>query len=180
MKVYINKQNLEYVVVEKVDSYRSKIMFLKSGYQKIVYNTAITKNTLSDDTHSIICNVATKDIKVANNDMLYSRWKNIINRCYNEKHISYKDYGAKGCYVSQSWLIYSNFLNDMKNKDNYELLIQQPKKYHIDKDLICQGNKCYCNEYTSIVTKMKNISESNTRNKSVKVYQYDLDMNFIQ
>lgn len=34
----------------------------------------------------------------------YTAWNNMVQRCYNEKHISYKAYGAKGVTVCPEWL----------------------------------------------------------------------------
>lgn len=41
-------------------------------------------------------------------------YRNMIARCYNEKHPSYKDYGGRGIRVCDRWLqSYSNFINDI-------------------------------------------------------------------
>jgi hypothetical protein len=34
---------------------------------------------------------------------LYSLWKNIMNRCYNPKHNSYKNYGGRGIIMYEPW-----------------------------------------------------------------------------
>jgi hypothetical protein len=54
----------------------------------------------------------------------YTTWNNMIMRCYNESHISYPSYGAKGVRVDARWLpqpygeltravAFANFLADM-------------------------------------------------------------------
>ena len=34
---------------------------------------------------------------------LYRTWNNMISRCYNPKHVSYKNYGARGITVCDEW-----------------------------------------------------------------------------
>jgi len=50
----------------------------------------------------------------------YTSWKMMIARCYDAKHISYKDYGGRGISVCDRWLDqvwgFKNFLDDMKLK----------------------------------------------------------------
>lgn len=47
-------------------------------------------------------------------------WKTMISRCYDKTHQQYKLFGAKGDYVCDRWLVYSNFLEDVKNIKGYE------------------------------------------------------------
>ena len=43
----------------------------------------------------------------------YKKWQTIKRRCYDVKHDAYKNYGARGIKVCDSWLIFENFYNDM-------------------------------------------------------------------
>lgn len=40
----------------------------------------------------------------------YGRWVALFDRCYNPKHISYKNYGARGVIVCKRWEDFKNFL----------------------------------------------------------------------
>jgi hypothetical protein len=40
-------------------------------------------------------------------------WRNMMSRCYDKGHKSYKDYGARGITVCLRWRTYANFLSDM-------------------------------------------------------------------
>lgn len=40
-------------------------------------------------------------------------WKSMMNRCYNQDADQYKNYGARGIQVQDSWHRFSNFLADM-------------------------------------------------------------------
>jgi len=44
---------------------------------------------------------------------LYKIYIGIKTRCYNKRHISYRDYGAKGIIMCDEWLDYENFFKDM-------------------------------------------------------------------
>lgn len=40
-------------------------------------------------------------------------WSNMLNRCHNESHEAYKNYGGRGIAVCKRWLKFDNFLADM-------------------------------------------------------------------
>lgn len=44
---------------------------------------------------------------------LYKIWAGTKQKCYNPKHVSYKNYGEKGIKVCERWQIYENFENDL-------------------------------------------------------------------
>lgn len=43
----------------------------------------------------------------------YTSWRCMHRRCYDEKHPSYKHYGAAGVEVVERWHTFANFLEDM-------------------------------------------------------------------
>lgn len=43
----------------------------------------------------------------------YQLWLGIKTRCYNKKSFPYKDYGGRGIIMSNEWLNFENFKNDM-------------------------------------------------------------------
>jgi len=46
---------------------------------------------------------------------IYSIWCGIIQRCNNQNHKKYKDYGGRGIKICKNWLKFENFLRDMGN-----------------------------------------------------------------
>src|SRR5690606_22559417 len=44
---------------------------------------------------------------------LSSIWYGMLDRCYNENHISYRNYGKRGIKVCERWLDFNNFVLDM-------------------------------------------------------------------
>lgn len=43
----------------------------------------------------------------------WQSWKGMIERCYDPRNISYKNYGGRGIRACDRWLIFANFLADM-------------------------------------------------------------------
>ena len=72
----------------------------------------------------------------------YETWKTIIKRCYSEnereKNKTYED-----CEVSEEWKYFPKWKNN--------------KNWHIDKDIIKQGNKIYDGKYCCLVPNYINI-----------------------
>ena len=87
----------------------------------------------------------------------YSRWSNMLERCYSEKakeyNLSYDD-----CYVCDSWLYFSYFKSWMISQDW--------KHKELDKDILIQGNKVYSPETCCFVPKI--INNILARNRRVK------------
>ena len=67
-------------------------------------------------------------------DLLYQTWNGMLARCYDEKHNGYENYGAKGIFVDSRWLIFSNFVEDVKNRH----IVYQ-------KDTIYEGSVAFSN-----------------------------------
>jgi hypothetical protein len=69
---------------------------------------------------------------------VYLCWYNMIARCYGSS-VQKKQPTYIGCTVCEEWLTFSNFKKWMEAQD------WQGK--HLDKDIICAGNKIYCPEF---------------------------------
>jgi hypothetical protein len=48
--------------------------------------------------------------------LTYSSWDNMIQRCTNTAHQSYKNYGQRGIVVCERWHNFNNFFEDMGNR----------------------------------------------------------------
>jgi thymidylate synthase len=70
---------------------------------------------------------------------LYTTWTNMLDRCYNKDHMSYHNYGGKGVSVSNRWLCFEYFAEDVVTIDGWDEKVNDWKSYHLDKDMI--GNK---------------------------------------
>lgn len=78
----------------------------------------------------------------------YSRWRDMIKRCYSE--LEQKKYPSyKGCTVCEEWLLFSNFRGWMSSQD------WDGKE--LDKDVLTEGNKIYSPETCIFVEKEVNL-----------------------
>lgn len=67
--------------------------------------------------------------------VFYSRWKSMLQRCYDKKHLE-RNPCYVGCSVANEWLLFTNFKKWME-KQNYS------DGRQLDKDILCPGNKEY-------------------------------------
>lgn len=78
----------------------------------------------------------------------YTKWCNIINRCYSDNyHKQYPTY--RGCTVSEEWKTFSNFKAWMETQDW--------KDKCLDKDILFKGNKIYSSNTCVFVTNAVNL-----------------------
>ena len=71
------------------------------------------------------------------NKFIYSKWLDMIHRCYDYKRERYSVYGEKGVTVCEEWHNFSNYLkwikeNSIWNTNNYDLMC--------DKDILANVN----------------------------------------
>lgn len=87
----------------------------------------------------------------------YSKWKNMLKRCYDKNFLS-KNPTYAGCSVCTEWLTFSNFRAWMAEQDW--------KGKQLDKDLIKRGNKIYHPDFCVFVSSVVNsFSTDSARNR---------------
>ena len=103
----------------------------------------VSRPNIKSGTHSsgLLHGVGIADYKGAKPyyyNKAYIMWYNMISRCYNSKHKTYKHYGAKGVSVSKRWHSLTNFILDLEKLPFfYNWVLGTHKKvndYEIDKD----------------------------------------------
>lgn len=110
--------------------------------------------------------------KISAPDELHSRiyvlWHGMLTRCYNENTLrrrpKYRD-----CFVCDRWLIFSNFIADVKFIEGFNLWAEHKHGYCLDKDGKFYGNKEYCLAKVRFTTIQNNSSESIRRNLKLSV-----------
>lgn len=108
-----NKRFGRLTVIKLVGSKNKKIFWLckcDCGNEKEVQSHHLTSG------HTTSCGCYNKERKITHGlggHRLYHTWHGMIERCNNEKSISYKYYGKRGIRVCERWLSVENFINDM-------------------------------------------------------------------
>lgn len=57
-----------------------------------------------------------------NDDKLYGVWANMKTRCHNPKHLTYKNYGARGIRICDGWLNSFNKFKEWALKNGYNYI----------------------------------------------------------
>jgi len=57
--------------------------------------------------------------------LAYKTWGEMIQRCTNPNNSSYPDYGGRGIKVCKRWLMFENFLKDMRSRLSHNLSIER-------------------------------------------------------
>lgn len=74
-------------------------------------------------------------------EMLVTVWREMLRRCYYEKSENYPGYGGAGVHVDNRWHCFANFQRDAKKLPNWNLKIEYPTEYSIDKDTLWASNR---------------------------------------
>lgn len=174
---FINKSGLEFTIIgfgRKTDknSYY-KIKFTESGYIREAIGGEIQKGTIKDYYTPTVRGVGIIGDQEPRftKDRIYSVWKNMIERCYNENFVEYKRYGAKGIRVCERWHRLENFQKDIKTLDGWNEELFYNRKIFLDKDKK-QMNKDYSERIYSPETCIFLTSSENGQYTSTN-YRFD-------
>jgi len=107
------------------------------GVQKVVDGASLRNG----DTSSCGCFMREKIKQIGfknkihgmRNSRLYSIWRSMNKRCYDTKHLGYKNYGARGINICSRWRIFKNFMDDMLESYNYHVTIFGEDNTKIDR-----------------------------------------------
>lgn len=87
---------------------------------------------------------------------LRKTWYDMMQRCYNENHHSYKWYGAEGVTVCEEWQTLDGFLETVDTVEGWDEDKYKRETMHLDKDLKVPGNKVYSPETCMFVSPDEN------------------------
>ena len=155
---YIGKKcssnnNGDFIVIDRVGN-KYKIKFCQTGFEKLCEVDYIKSGVLTDPYYPTVYNIACIGEPDRLNPFyrkLYNMWCMMLSRCYNPNHSAYKYYGERGTYVSNSWLIFHNFMNDAQKLCGWDEKKKDWRRYTLDKDY---GKKnCYSLENCKWITK---------------------------
>ena len=88
--------------------------------------------------------------------IVYGKWYNMMDRCYNKKSKLFKNYGEKGICVCERWHDFELFLEDFDKIDGFDITLLKDGKLSLDKDKKKKGNTIYCLELCTLITKEEN------------------------
>ena len=149
-KTFTSKHNGDFIVLGATNIIkRSHRMFLckfiDTNSKGLFRKDKIISGDIKDRYKPNVCGVAC--IGNAKTDKyFYPRWQKMISRCYNKKCKDYKYYGALGVTVSERWLCFEYFLEDVVNIPGYDYQKLINSEIELDKDLF--GKKKYSLETT--------------------------------
>jgi len=126
------------------------IQFKETGFTKKISKIQFESKVIKDPYYLKYYNVActgVPDNKHPYIEELKSIWINMISQCYNKNSKDYNMYGEAGVRVSNDWLIFEYFLEDVLNISGSKSKIEDWDNYYLDKDIIGNGfmySKEYC------------------------------------
>ena len=161
-KIYSSNSNGDFKVIA-VNNKKCTVQFIETGYTKDVYTANATSGKVRDVYYKSVygvgyigdCSFTDQHYRLAK-----QLWQNMMKRCYSMKDT--RGYYGKGVKVSDRWLCFANFLEDLPKLSNFDKWLNWEKdgvRYNLDKDLTLSNNKVYCRELCSFVTEHENKSE---------------------
>lgn len=172
-QTHINKKGLEYTIIEMVQGspiYNYKIRFNNSGSEKIVNRKQIETGAITDDYNPHIYGVAFKgDIKCISKleKKAFKNWYAMVSRCHNIKDINYPAYGGNGVIVSERWLCFKNFYEDLPNIEGFEEDAYLLGRIHLDKEYRSTTNKTYSIEGCGFIPAIENRKKQPSKQKCI-------------
>ena len=107
-----------------------KVKFLNTGYETTTSMSNIKSGSVKNWLLPTVFGIGINDIKESFQSPFYSRWKDMLRRCYDKNYIEeYPTYA--NCRVCDEWLTLSNFKHWMEQQDW--------EGNHLDKDIIGCG-----------------------------------------
>lgn len=169
-KRFTNSDGLEYVVLRKSGMAGKNstydVQFAISGSIVSVSRPNLRGNQVRDPLHLSVCGVGYLDVPDVKNDRIYELWYNMIARCYNPKHPSFKRYGAEGVTVSSRWHSYKTFSKEIAEVPFYWHWVENPGKFELDKDYF--GARQYSKSTSIFLSR----SYNNELAKGVKPFKF--------
>jgi thymidylate synthase len=130
---------------EHLNYLRYEVQFLKTGYRAsnltkhVVVNGQI-KDRFAPTVFGVAC-VGDQNVYFHDSAWrgLYQTWFAMLRRCYDVNHPGYKNYGGRGVFVDDRWLVFSDFYQDVQRLENWYLKKGFPDEYSLDKDYYCSN-----------------------------------------
>ena len=127
--------------LEKDKNYHRRylIEFIEYPYKKVIARSELRSKKIRNPYYPIIHDIACQGEKYNSKHFLYSRWRSMIKRCYEDKDKNYKSYGGRGVRVCDRWLCFENYVDDALDINGYDESLVKCGILNLDKDIIGDG-----------------------------------------
>ena len=166
-ETYVNNYGNEYVIVDYEGNNKVTVEFKKYGYVRTglyYHNVRLGRTYCPFDKryYGVACiglmSDGTEPVLIINGEETkeYKLWMAMIYRVYSESQLKHHSSYRK-CKVCDRWLVYANFLEDIKSLPNYELWLHSDQ-YELDKDLLQHGQEFKIYSPTTCMFVPKNVN----------------------
>jgi hypothetical protein len=149
-KEYESNGSGRFTVVEKTGSLCT-IVFKDTGYKTTSLLGNLKAGKVNDPYRKSVYGIGYLGEYTKNDCTKYTYilWHNMLKRCYCPKDS--KGYFGRGIEVSERWLCYSNFIEDVKSLTNFDKWLdgqtdKTKTQYNLDKDFAFYGCILYSKE----------------------------------
>jgi hypothetical protein len=144
------------------DQRKYRVRFDKTGYEKIVFKSAIRSGQIKDQFVPVVFGTGYLGYgSRQGNEKAYQVWQNMLSRCYNPKTKDYISYGAIGVKVCDRWHCFEKFLEDLPLIDGYSEDLFLSSEITLDKDIKHQY-RVYSKDTCCFVSLEENMKNRNT------------------
>lgn len=152
----------EFIIIGYESSKSIEVEFVNTKYTGLFELSKIRVGGLSDKFVPTLFDVGILGGKYStrlNNKSKYEYvlWRNMLMRCYDKKlHKTLTTY--KECEASKNFKYYDYFHNWCHQQIGFRSFDDEGNTFHIDKDLLCKGNKLYSEDTCIFLPREVNIA----------------------
>lgn len=122
-KIFNSNSGGDMEIIENLGGGKYKVRFVETKTEVTATLTNIKKGAVKDRYAPTVAGVGyLGGADTTTNPTLYTRWKRMLQSCYDPLHVDYSSNGAKGIVVQERWFSFENYQNDilelLKDKGN--------------------------------------------------------------
>ena len=150
--VFVTVTGKSFKILKYTNSKNVLIEFVDTGYVKTCQMKEVRTGSIKDASLPSLYGVgiigSKYKTKVLNENNKYSSvreyscWSGLIERCYSKTFLKKRPTYA-GCYASENFKHYEYFYDWCNNQIGYVSTDNKGLPFHLDKDILVKGNKCY-------------------------------------
>lgn len=121
-----------------------RVVFQATGSSRVVTYRDLIDGTIKDPFLRTVFGVGYMgnfDERDPHLKELLKVWERMLRKCYGEKLGFKADTGEDGIHVSNDWHCFATFQKEVKKIPGWELKLENPKDYVLDKDILWASNR---------------------------------------